>query len=236
MVCQPQYVLFCDSSLSLPVASDGNCEPLVGLGSWHFILDRLDGAERLEAVDSEPQIHRDRIALLAVIRGLEALEHPSHVRLVTTSRYVDRGMRFGLPNWRDANYLWESFGTLKPIRNADLWQRVSSALQYHQISCRILKSNNELVESLIGSRRKLPAFTEASPRPARGSKLQHIPGELAISQCSAVPSTNPMPSTIAPQQDSAGFPKRNGVPSRPQWWEMAATWVESINRSPALAH
>jgi ribonuclease HI len=78
----------------------------------------------------------ERAALLAVVRGLEALEQPSRVTLVTTSRYVARGLQFGLSEWRETDYCWEHFGSVQPIRNADLWRRVDHAMQFHQISCR----------------------------------------------------------------------------------------------------
>jgi len=226
MVCQPQYVLFCDSRLSLPVSSDGNCEPLVGLGQWHFVLERLDGSEGLEAMDSEPQIHRDRIALLAAVRGLEALEHPSHVRLMTTSRYVDRGMRFGLPNWRDANYRWESFGALRPIRNSDLWQRISSAMQYHEISCRLLSAGSELAESIIVRQRKLLGTDRQepnSPSESRSNRLvTHAKSNLSC--LSSVASRSVETKTNRPK-----------LPVKRQWWDMASLWEERAQCTAAMA-
>lgn len=141
MVTQPHYLLICDSVISNPALIDGQPQPAIGLGRWNFVLERIDGPDRLEAQDCENYIHQDRLALLAVVRGLEALEQSSMVRLVTTSRYVDRGMRFGLPNWRETDYQWERFGVRKPVRNADLWRRVDVAMQYHEIACRLLKSS-----------------------------------------------------------------------------------------------
>lgn len=107
-------------------------------GRWHFVLDKLDGEEKLEVADSETGLSPDRLALLCIVRGLEALEQPSRVTLVTTSRYVMRGMRFGLASWRENDYRWERFGVQKPIRNADLWKRVNCALEYHGVDCRML--------------------------------------------------------------------------------------------------
>jgi ribonuclease HI len=139
MVCQPQFLLFCDTHASdaSPSAAGGggNC-----FGRWHFVLDRLDRPEHLEAADSEPAIHPDRLALLSVVRGLEALDEPSQVNLVTTSRYVSRGLKYGLSNWRESDYQWERFGIQKPVRNADLWQRVDRALKFHGVTCRLIQS------------------------------------------------------------------------------------------------
>ncbi len=139
MVSQPQFLLFCDthaSDASSAAASGGSsC-----FGRWHFVLDRLDRPEHLEAADSEPAIHPDRLALLSVVRGLEALDEPSRVNLVTTSRYVSRGLKYGLSNWRESDYQWERFGIQKPVRNADLWQRVDRALKFHGVTCRLIQS------------------------------------------------------------------------------------------------
>ncbi len=81
----------------------------------------------------------ERLELLAVVRGLEALEQPSKVTLVTTSRVVRRGLRFGLELWRENQWHWERFGRMAPIKNADLWQRVDRALHIHDVSCRTLR-------------------------------------------------------------------------------------------------
>lgn len=146
MVQQPHYLLICDSIISSPATVNNELIPSLGLGRWHFVLEQMDGSERLEAADCESYIHQDRLALLVVVRGLEALEQSSLVRLVTTSRYVDRGLRFGLPNWRETNYQWESFGERKPVRNADLWRRVDVAMQYHKVTCRLLKGHVHVAE------------------------------------------------------------------------------------------
>ena len=47
---------------------------------------------RMEVKSAEPQTHGERLELLAVVRGLEGLEQPSRVTLVTSSRYVSRGL------------------------------------------------------------------------------------------------------------------------------------------------
>lgn len=105
-------------------------------GRWRFVLENLVSSERIEATDQEVACAPDRSALVAVLRGLEALEQPSRVTLVTTSRYVTRGLQYGLSEWRENDYSWEHFGTVQPIRNADIWKRIDRALAYHQVQCR----------------------------------------------------------------------------------------------------
>ena len=95
-----------------------------------------DGSDQLEAADDEPGLSCERLELLAVVRGLEALPQPARVTLVTPSKYVNRGLSCGLPEWRSNGWQWEHFGEMVPVKNRDLWQRVARALDYHQVECR----------------------------------------------------------------------------------------------------
>src|SRR6188768_3891628 len=102
---------------------------------WKFLLQFAGGGEQLAADDSELNSRPSRLELLAVVRGLEAIDRPARVTLVTGSRYVSRGIRRQLSQWREDNWQWERFGEMVPIRDKDLWQRVDHALQYHQVVC-----------------------------------------------------------------------------------------------------
>jgi ribonuclease HI len=107
---------------------------------WNFVLQAADGSATLEATDQEHGVHGERLELLAVVRGLEALEQPSRVTLVTPSKYVNRGIAYGLEEWRGNDWTWESFGDMVPIKNHDLWQRLDRALCFHHLEfgkCRV---------------------------------------------------------------------------------------------------
>jgi ribonuclease HI len=106
-------------------------------GYWRFILEEIGGSQRIEVKEMEPGIWGERLQLLAVVRGLEALEQPSHVTLITPSRFVGNGIRIHLKNWQEHQWQWEHFGEMIPIKNLDLWQRIDQALKYHQLDCRI---------------------------------------------------------------------------------------------------
>lgn len=112
-------------------------------GRWRFTLANADRDEQLEVTDDETDIHGERLELLAVVRGLEALDQPSRVTLVTDSRYVRRGLRFGLPAWRESNWQWECYGEFVPVKNCDLWQRLERAMQIHEVECH---EGNEIPE------------------------------------------------------------------------------------------
>ncbi|MGE0760962.1 MAG: RNase H family protein [Pirellulaceae bacterium] len=128
----PHYLLFSEGSAE-GAGQEG------GRGRWKFVLESVDGQGQLEAEDEEESTCGERLELLALVRGLEALPQPSRVTLVTSSRYVARGLRFGLTDWRENDWQWEHFGQMMPVKNADLWQRVDRATRIHQVQCRTLR-------------------------------------------------------------------------------------------------
>lgn len=106
------------------------------LGEWKFVLQAADGSANLEATDNETECSGERLELLAVVRGLEALDQPSRVTVVTSSKYVNRGITYGLDEWRRNGWTWECFGEMVPVKNADLWQRLDRATAIHSIEYR----------------------------------------------------------------------------------------------------
>ena len=131
----PHYLLFSESTKD--ERRDSRSDSAGNAGRWRFVLEKVDGSVRFEADDEEPVVDHSRLELLAVVRGLEALNEPSRVTLVTPSRYVTRGFRYGLDQWRENSWCWERFGEMTPVRNRDLWQRVDRAMKYHRVDCRV---------------------------------------------------------------------------------------------------
>lgn len=123
----PQFDLFAEAR----PASEGYV--------WHFALQASDGSLQLDVTDQEIGAPVDRLELLAVVRGLEALDQPSCVNLVTPSRYVSHGLRHGLSEWRVSAWQWESFGRMTSIKHEDLWKRVDLALSFHRVHCRMAR-------------------------------------------------------------------------------------------------
>ena len=132
------------------------CEPKStpgeSAGQWRFVLEALDGDDRVDIRDSEPGVFGERLELLAVLRGLEALDQPSRVTMVTPSRYVIRGIRFGLESWKQNGWHWEIHGEMAPVKDHDLWQRLERALQIHDVRFRHWNAE-------VGQERRLPEQT-----------------------------------------------------------------------------
>lgn len=139
----PHYLLLTGSQQILPaeVSSTTSALPQQGIdpsgGSWHFVLEPIGLGLRIEADEIEPGVTGERLNLLAVVRGIEALEQPSKVTLITPSKYVGRGIRSGIAFWREHNWHWERFGQMAPVKHDDLWKRIDRAMQYHKVDCRI---------------------------------------------------------------------------------------------------
>lgn len=143
-------------------------------GDWHFVLEPIDGGDCVEAFDYEPQLSGERLELLTVVRGLEALDSPARVTVLTPSRYVTRGLTLGLDEWRASGWTWEAFGRMTPVKNADLWQRVDQAQKYHQLECRRwrfdaahLSTPLESISAETDDRAALPTGPAAASRSGR---------------------------------------------------------------------
>lgn len=106
-------------------------------GSWSFVLERVNGSGSIEVSDTEPDVRGERLKLLAVVRGLEALEQPSKVTLITPSRFIGRGVRKGIALWKEQDWQWERYGSMVDVKNADLWKRIDRAKVFHNVDCRV---------------------------------------------------------------------------------------------------
>ena len=131
MNVSPHYLLFSESSETI--------EP----GRWRFVLSAVNGSHRLVVDEVEPEIRGERLELLTVVRGLESLDEPSSVTLVTRNTCIREGIRYGVPEWRKNGWRWESFGRMVPVKNADLWQRIDRAMQFHRVECRVWRYDRD---------------------------------------------------------------------------------------------
>jgi ribonuclease HI len=125
----PHFLLYAEAATR---ADSAACDA----GRWRFVLQLPSGETSLEAADEEHDATPERLELLAVIRGLEALSQPSRVTLLAGSRSIRRGLEHGLSQWRENDWQWERYGRFAPVKNSDLWQRLDRLLDYHAIECR----------------------------------------------------------------------------------------------------
>ena len=125
----PQYLLFTEVS-----KGGGSPNP-----QWRFILEQMNGEERFEVSDFEEGASIERLQLLSIIRGLEAIDQPAQVTIVTASQYVSRGIKQGMNQWRQDHWKWEKYGEMIPVRDCDLWKKIQRATSVHRVDCRFWK-------------------------------------------------------------------------------------------------
>jgi len=173
MPTSPHYLLFSEAS------RDQQSAPC-----WRFVLQNVETQRRFSATDTEPTEGGERLELLAVVRGLEALDGPARVTLVTKSRYVSRGIKSGLAEWRRNEWSWERFGRMVPIRDHDLWQRVDRALGFHKINCQAWHFDSPVeVEESQASSESLAMAVEPCVR--RRTRLSRGPARILASNPAA---------------------------------------------------
>ena len=130
------------------IFTDGACRGNPGPGGWGVLL-RYNRKEK-KLYGGEPDTTNNRMELLAAIKGLEALKRPCAVRLTTDSLYVKNGLTEWLPNWKQRG--WKT-AAKKPVKNADLWQRLEAAVDRHDVEWRWVRGHsghaeNEIVDQL----------------------------------------------------------------------------------------
>ncbi|MDI1465320.1 ribonuclease HI [Catellatospora sp. KI3] len=119
------------------IYTDGACSGNPGPGGWGAIL-RYRGHERELCGGEAEQTTNNRMELMAAIQALEALKRPVAVRLHTDSSYLRNGITSWLAGWRRNGWLTSD---RKPVKNADLWQRLSEAAARHTIEWRWVKGH-----------------------------------------------------------------------------------------------
>lgn len=114
---------------SIEIFTDGACRGNPGPGGWGALL-RYNDTEK-ELYGAAMDTTNNRMELMAAIRGLEELKQDNcSVRLTTDSTYVKNGITEWLANWKRRN--WRT-ASKKPVKNADLWQRLDAVNNRHDV-------------------------------------------------------------------------------------------------------
>ena len=120
------------------IYTDGACSGNPGPGGWGAVL-RYAGVEK-ELSGGEAETTNNRMELSAVIAGLSALKEPCKVTLCTDSKYVADGIEKGwAASWKQKG--WRK-GDGKPALNPDLWDKLLSLLEVHEVEIIWIKGHN----------------------------------------------------------------------------------------------
>ncbi len=121
--------------------TDGACSGNPGPGGWGVLLRAMEG----EAVVKErtlnggaAQTTNNQMELLAAIHALESLTRPTTITVVTDSAYVKNGVTSWIHGWKRKG--WKT-ASGKPVKNVELWQRLETAQQPHEVAWEWVKGH-----------------------------------------------------------------------------------------------
>ncbi|MBV2358907.1 ribonuclease HI [Thalassococcus sp. CAU 1522] len=121
--------------------TDGACSGNPGPGGWGVLLQaRRDDAvlRERELQGGEADTTNNRMELMAAIMALETLEKPSTITVVTDSAYVKNGVTGWIHGWKRNG--WKT-ASKKPVKNAELWQRLDDAQARHAVTWEWIKGH-----------------------------------------------------------------------------------------------
>ena len=121
-------------------AARGNPE---GPGGYGAILEYIDTKGQLHTKEMSQgyvKTTNNRMELMAVITGLEALNRPCEVDVYSDSQYViNASNQHWIDSWIRKN--WKR-GKNEPVKNVDLWKRLLKAAAPHKITWIWVKGHN----------------------------------------------------------------------------------------------
>jgi ribonuclease HI len=113
--------------------TDGACSGNPGPGGWAFILQHPATGQSLERSGAELDTTNNRMELIGAIEGLSSLKRPCHVKLVTDSQYLAKGISEWMRKWKAQGWKRKEGKSFKPVINIDLWQKLDALLQIHRV-------------------------------------------------------------------------------------------------------
>ena len=132
-----------DEKLFVEMYTDGACSGNPGAGGYGTILRYKDTTGKYhekELTAGYKLTTNNRMELLAVIVGLEALKKPCKIKITSDSKYfIDAFEQKWIDNWQKNN--WKT-SSKKPVKNVDLWQRLIKAMTPHDVELVWVKGHN----------------------------------------------------------------------------------------------
>lgn len=119
------------------IHTDGACSGNPGPGGYGTVMQY--GEYRNELSGGFRKTTNNRMELLAVIEGLQALKHPCEVTVFSDSKYIVDAVNKG---WAER---WQANGwrrnRKKKALNPDLWARLLKLLDWHEVTVRWVKGH-----------------------------------------------------------------------------------------------
>lgn len=121
---------------AVTIYTDGACKGNPGPGGWGAWLS-WQGHEKA-LCGGEASTTNNRMELTAVIEALASLKRSCDVTLHTDSEYVRKGITEWIHGWKQRG--WKT-ADRKPVKNAELWQRLEALAALHHMQWRWVKGH-----------------------------------------------------------------------------------------------
>jgi ribonuclease HI len=118
------------------IYTDGACKGNPGPGGWGAWLS--SGGHDKELFGGEAGTTNNRMELTAPIEALASLKRSCDVVIYLDSEYVRKGITEWIVNWQRRG--WKTADG-KPVKNADLWQRLDALRKLHHVEWRWVRGH-----------------------------------------------------------------------------------------------
>jgi len=123
--------------MAVYIYSDGSSRGNPGPGGYGTVLHYTDPKGELHVLELTEGFRKttnNRMELLGVIKGLEALNRPCDVVVTSDSKYViDAFNQHWVDGWIKKNF--------KGVKNPDLWKRLLEAKSIHKVTFNWVKGH-----------------------------------------------------------------------------------------------
>lgn len=130
------------SRARVTIYTDGAARGNPGPGGYGTVMHFTDSTGKLHVLELSGGFActtNNRMEILAVIAGLEALRRPCIVDIVSDSKYVvDAFNQHWVDGWLKRG--WKN-AKKEPVKNIDLWKRLLAAKAPHQVAFRWVKGH-----------------------------------------------------------------------------------------------
>ena len=109
--------------------TDGACSGNPGPGGYGAVL--IYGGVEKEIFGGEKSTTNNKMEMMAVIKGLEALKEPCEVEVYSDSAYIVNAIEQGwIESWKKNG--WRK-ADKKPVKNVDLWEKLLELMDKHKV-------------------------------------------------------------------------------------------------------
>jgi ribonuclease HI len=169
------------------IYTDGGAAPNPGRGGYGVVL--RSGKKTKQLSGGYQWTTNNRMELMAVIVGLEALKERCCVKLHTDSKYIVDAIKKGWAvKWRMNGWAKDASKTTF-AKNPDLWERLLAVYEKHEVEIIWVKGHAGIADNELCDQLATAAIQQANLPPDIGYKSESLPPAASKTSDPAEPKT-----------------------------------------------